>query len=110
MLKNGHVLSLEGSSDDAVAQSVGSAPCQFANNSDCYGDGLGAEVTTPSAAACCALCQKTPGCKTAVWLPNRDTKGGGHGTPTREKEGAELLLERTGRLRRKEERDIQTSL
>ena len=76
MLKNGHVLSLvEGSSDDAAAQSLGPAPCQFANNSDCYGDGLGAEVTTPSAAACCALCQKTPGCKTAVWLPNRDTKG-----------------------------------
>ena len=43
--------------------------CRFTNTSDCYGDGLGSPQPVADEAACCALCQSTPHCKVAVYIP-----------------------------------------
>ena len=73
LLKNGNTLT-----DHAAAQQIAaSAACTFANNSDCYGDGLGPPVSLGphgSPADCCALCQKAEHCKVAVFVPANDAK------------------------------------
>lgn len=73
LLKNGHVLEHEQEKDVPRQLTAG---CRFTNTSDCYGDELPGvtPAPTPTDADCCALCQKTPGCRVAVWIPAGDSK------------------------------------
>ena len=73
LLKNGHVLEHEQEKDMPRQLTAG---CRFTNTSDCYGDELpgATPAPTPTDADCCALCQKTPGCRVAVWIPAGDSK------------------------------------
>ena len=71
LLKNGHTTRMADVGDAPVKAGPS---CQFVNNSDCYGDALGPGVPVTDAAGCCLLCERTPRCKTAVYIPANDEK------------------------------------